>query len=142
MFGDAGSGLDEHELDELYTGGTKYLREKFPDLRPVEKAPSLTTINSCGFKIYGRSDYDEETDSYMTTQFFVLLFIPFFPVARYRVRMVPREKYKLLGMTMEKGNQSYQFLGKGAMRPLEKVWLVLMGLFFLMLVSLSFVRSH
>ena len=107
-----------------------YLSEKFPDLKPISKAPSLTTINTVGFKIYGRSDYDEETYTYMTTQFFVALFVPLFPVVRYCVHKIPREKYKLLGITMEKAAQNYQFLGQGALRPFEKLWLVLAGAFF------------
>jgi hypothetical protein len=77
----------------------------FPELSPVDKAPSLTTLNTFGFKLYGKSDHDAETDSYMTTQYFVALYIPLFPVARYRV--------------ISEDGYSYSFLGKGKLRGMD-----------------------
>jgi len=77
------------------------------ELRPVRSTPSLTTINGFGFKLYGNSDYDPETDSYMTTHYFVALFIPLFPVARYRV--------------ISPDGSSFSFLGKGRLRTIDKV---------------------
>lgn len=79
----------------------------FPDLSPIDKAPSLTTINTFGFKLYGKSDRDDETDSYMTTQYFVALFIPLFPIARYRV--------------ISEDGHGYRFLGKGKLRGIDWV---------------------
>jgi hypothetical protein len=75
------------------------------ELEPVRKAPSLTTINAFGFKLYGKSDYDSDTESYMTTQYFVAMFLPLFPVARYRV--------------IEEEGSTYRFLGKGKLRPFD-----------------------
>jgi hypothetical protein len=43
------------------------------ELEPVRKAPSLFTLNTFGFKLYGKSDYDRETDSFMTTHSFRFL---------------------------------------------------------------------
>ena len=83
------------------------LSDSFPDLTPIDKAPSLTTINTFGFKLYGKSDYDAETDSYMTTQYFVVMFVPLFPVARYRV--------------ISEDGSSYRFLGKGKLRGVDWV---------------------
>ncbi|APV48872.1 hypothetical protein BWI17_03760 [Betaproteobacteria bacterium GR16-43] len=77
----------------------------FPDLSPIDKAPSLTTLNTFGFKLYGKSDYDDETDSYMTTHYFVALFIPLFPIARYRV--------------ISDDGDGYRFLGKGKLRGID-----------------------
>jgi len=79
----------------------------FPDLSPIDKAPSLTTVNTFGFKLYGKSDRDVETDSYMTTQYFVALFIPLFPIARYRV--------------ISEDGYGYKFLGKGKLRGIDWV---------------------
>jgi hypothetical protein len=81
--------------------------KEFPDLSPIDKAPSLTTMNTFGFKLYGKSDLDDETDSNMTTQYFVALFIPLFPIARYRV--------------ISEDGDSYRFLGKGKFRTVEWV---------------------
>ena len=83
------------------------LSNRFPDLSPVRKAPSLTTVNTMGFKLYGKSDRDEETDSYMTTHYFVAMFVPLFPIARYRV--------------ISEDGEGYRFLGKGKLRGID--WL-------------------
>ena len=51
----------------------------------ISSAPSLGTINGFGCTLYGSSDHDTETQSYATTYYFVALFVPIFPLARYRV---------------------------------------------------------
>ena len=79
------------------------------ELEPVRKAPSLFTINTFGFKLYGKSDYDPETDSFMATHYFVALFLPLIPIARYRV--------------ISEDGHSYRFLGKGKFRRLEFIHL-------------------
>jgi hypothetical protein len=76
-------------------------------LTPVRKAPSLTSINGFGFKLYGKSDHDPATGSFMTTHYFIGLFIPLFPIARYRV--------------VSPGYGQYQFLGKGRLRGIDKL---------------------
>lgn len=81
------------------------------ELSPMGSAPSLTTINGFGFKLYGKSDYDPETDSYMTTHYFVALFVPLFPLGRYRV--------------ISPDGSSYSFLGKGKLRGFDKAHLVI-----------------
>jgi hypothetical protein len=75
------------------------------DLEPISSAPSLHTINGCGFTMYGSSDHRPD-GSYMTTYYFVILAIPLFPIARYRV--------------MHTGGNSYKFLGKGHLRTFDK----------------------
>ena len=79
------------------------------DLEPVRKAPTLFTINTFGFKLYGKSDYDHETDSFMTTHYFVVLMLPLFPIARYRV--------------ISEDGVSYRFIGKGKFRQLDFIHL-------------------
>lgn len=69
----------------------------FGTLKPIASAPSLRTINGIGFKLYGRSDNDPETNSYVTTYYFVALFIPVFPIARYRIIDVGGNRYSFLG---------------------------------------------
>lgn len=80
------------------------------DLRPVEKAPSLSTINGIGFKLYGNTDRNPSDGSYIATYYFVLLYIPIFPISRYRVT--------------SSGN-SYRFLGKGKLRTFDKLHLAI-----------------
>ena len=78
----------------------------FGALKPISSAPSLNTINGVGFRLYGNSDYDAETQSYATTRYFVALFIPIFPVGRYRVVDVSGNRYRFLGkLPLRKGDR-------------------------------------
>jgi hypothetical protein len=99
---------------------------EFSDLSKIEKAPSLMTINTFGFRLYGNSDYDEATDSYMATQYLVAMFIPIFPVARYRV-------------TSDDGH-SYEFFGKGKLRRFEKIHMTIV--FAILLYAAYKVNRH
>ena len=85
----------QERLSEVGAAARK--QRVFGSLKPIEKAPSLSTINGIGFKMYGKSDPDPETDSYLTTYYFVALFIPVFPIARYRIREVAGNRYSFLG---------------------------------------------
>src|SRR5262249_58593543 len=79
-------------------------------------APSLWTMNGFGFRLYGKTQVDPATGSYMTTYYFVALFIPLIPICRYRVK--------------DAGNNSYSFLGKAPLRKFDR-WqlaLVVLGL--------------
>jgi hypothetical protein len=71
----------------------------------ILSVPRLWTFNGVGFTVYGATDHDAVTGSYMTTYYFVSLFIPLFPICRYRV--------------IRSGNV-YQFLDRGPLRPSDK----------------------
>jgi hypothetical protein len=91
------------------------------DLRPISSAPSLSTINGIGFKLYGSTNKNPANGSYMATYYFAVLFIPIFPIARYRV--IPT-------------GAGYRFLGKGPLRPFDKWHLaVSIGLIVLMFMN-------
>ena len=77
----------------------------FGALTPISSAPSLRTINGFGFALYGNSDFDPATHSYATTYYFVALFVPIFPIGRYRVISV---------------GQEYRFLGKLPLRKADR----------------------
>ncbi len=79
--------------------------KRFHGLTPVKKAPSLQTINGIGFTIYGKTDNDPSDGSYIGTYYFCVLFIPLFPLARYRV--IPT-------------GGGYRFLGKGPLRTFDR----------------------
>ena len=55
--------------------------------------------------MYGETDRDPEDGTYITTYYFVVLFIPIIPIARYRV--------------LAAGN-SYRFIGKAPLRAVDK----------------------
>jgi tetratricopeptide (TPR) repeat protein len=76
---------------------------------PIEAAPSLSTVNGIGFRLYGQSDVDPETGSYSSNHYFTVLHFPIFPVGRYRV--------------ISSGANGYHFLGKLPFRNLEKLHL-------------------
>lgn len=82
----------------------KFARE---GLIPISSAPSLSTINGCGLRLYGRDDIDPGNGSYLATYYFVFLFIPIIPLNQYRV--------------ISHGN-SYQFLGKKPLEGFKKIW--------------------
>ncbi len=77
------------------------------DLKPISSAPPLGSVNGIGTTLYGRSDHDIKTNSYLTTLYFIVLAIPIFPIARYRV-------------IASEGN-SYRFLGKAPLRRVDVV---------------------
>ena len=78
---------------------------KLGDLSPISSAPSLSTIYGIGFSLYGSTDHDNETGSYLSTYYFTFLFIPVFPIRRYRV--IPT-------------GGGYRFLGKERLRAFDK----------------------
>jgi hypothetical protein len=83
-------------------------QQVFAGLSSVSSAPSLRTINGCGFMLYGSTDPDPGTNSYMATYYFVVFFCPIFPISRYRV--------------ISSGN-GYRFLAKGPLRVFDKIHL-------------------
>lgn len=91
----------------------------YGDLEPIDSAPSLYTINGCGVTLYGNTDHDSESGSYMATYYFVLVFIPIFPICRYRV--------------ISSGGNSYRFLGKGPLRTFDK-WHIAISAFLILLM--------
>jgi hypothetical protein len=69
----------------------------FGQLRPISGAPPLGTLNGVGFKLYGRADYDPDSRSYVSTLYFVFIFIPIVPLARYRVIDAGEDAYRFVG---------------------------------------------
>lgn len=77
----------------------------YGNLTPISSAPSLSTINGIGMAMYGSTDHDPVSKSYLSTYCFIMLFIPIFPICRYRV--------------ISTGN-GYRFLGKAPLRTFDK----------------------
>ena len=77
------------------------------DLEPIDRAPSLHTTNGWGTMLYGSSDPEKRTGSYLTTRYFTAFFIPLCPLSRYRVRTV--------------GDGRYEFLGRAPLRNLDRI---------------------
>ncbi|BDX02836.1 hypothetical protein MACH16_15840 [Marinomonas pontica] len=77
----------------------------YEELRPIKSAPNPRMINGTGTKLYGSTDRDQVSGSFITTYYFVILAIPILPISRYRV--IPTDK-------------GYRFLGKTHLRTLDK----------------------
>ncbi len=92
------------------------VEELFRGLKPIDRAPSLSTTNGFGFRLYGKTDIDPIEGSYLTTYYFVALGIPLIPICRYRV--------------VDKGRGMYSFLWKAPLRNVDRLHLglVLAGL--------------
>jgi CRISPR/Cas system CSM-associated protein Csm2 small subunit len=79
---------------------------------PVPNAPTMASINGIGSKMYG------------DTLWFIILFIPFYPIARYKV---------------EVNGKYYSFLGKLPIKTWQTVWriVVIIGVVVFGLIALS-----
>ena len=107
-----------HKNLEIVRKNEKLLGE----LRPISSAPSLYIINGIGTTLYGSSDPDNDTGSYLSTYYFVFFFIPLFPICRYRV--IPT-----VG--------GYRFIGKAPLRTFDKWHIaVSLGLIAWMFISM------
>jgi tetratricopeptide (TPR) repeat protein len=61
------------------------LESKFPDMRPLKIAPSMTSLLGCGFRLYGARNHDVDTNSDVRTHYFCLFFLPVLALGAYRV---------------------------------------------------------
>lgn len=95
----------------------------YGDLTPISSAPSLHTINGIGTTMYGSTDHDPASGSYLSTYYFVFFAIPIFPISRYRV--IPT------------GN-GYRFLGKAPLRTFDKWHIAIsLGLIAWMIINMQ-----
>lgn len=75
-------------------------KKLYGDMQPISSAPSLRTINGCGFMLYGHSDpieFNIIEHTYVSTLYFVFFFIPIFPITRYRVSSNFDGSYRFYG---------------------------------------------
>jgi len=96
------------ELKEIVDQNLQVYRQNvsYADLKPISSAPSLSRWNGIGFHLYGSTDHDADTKSYLSTYYFVIFLIPFFPICRYRVIPI---------------DNGYRFLGKAPLRRFDKI---------------------
>ncbi len=104
------------------------LSDRFPDLKPIRKTPTLGTINGIGLTINGSRDHDPETGTYVASHCFSLLFIPLFAIGAYRVARA------------EEGG--WYFLGKEPLSAFAKGWNCLVLASILVGVGYGWWNSH
>ncbi|MCA9691760.1 MAG: hypothetical protein KC636_19300 [Myxococcales bacterium] len=89
--------------------------------KPLEKAPTLFTLNGCGVRMYGERDLLDD-GSYVSTRFATLVFLPLFPIDAFRV--APGE------------DGGWYFLARAPLSRVARVWrYAAAGLFALLLIS-------
>ncbi len=66
-------------------------------LEPMQGSPGLSTLNGIGARVYGSQERNPEDGTYITTQFFTLLFLPLWPLAQYLVAKAPGEGWIFFG---------------------------------------------
>lgn len=120
----ADTDLKKHILNNQHIADKNI--ELFSNLKPISAAPSLSAANSStGFKLIGASDHDTETESFLSTHYFVFFYIPLFPIGRYRVVKIPN---------------GYRFLGKVPLRNIDK-WHLFISLGLIALAVFSMILN-
>lgn len=84
------------------------LKELFPDMRPVQKAPSIGSVNGFGTALYGARDKCNQTGAEVKTLWLTALYIPLIAFAAYRVVRAP--------------DGGWYFLGRENVSVLAKAW--------------------
>ncbi len=107
----AQAALRSHVSKEANSGRKRrqqqYLDDPYLWLEPLKKAPSLHTVNGIGTMLYGHYKPSPE-GLYVATLWFVLVFIPVFPISAYVVRKAS-------------GN-SWNFYAKAPLPPFARLW--------------------
>jgi hypothetical protein len=88
------------------------------NIKEISSPPPLVSVSGIGFDIYGKSDEDQETGSYLTTYCFTFFYIPLFAITRYRVRYEYIKAKSFFGKPTDK----YIFMGKTHLRDFEKIY--------------------
>ncbi len=65
-------------------------------LEPLKKAPTMSTVNGIGTKLYGESEREAD-GTYVSTLFFCFFFIPIVPIAQYLVKPAGGRKWSFYG---------------------------------------------
>lgn len=61
------------------------LFDRFPQMKPIKRMPTLSRVNGCGVALYGSRDHDAQTGTYVKTWCISLAFIPVICLKAYRV---------------------------------------------------------
>ena len=70
----------------------------YDGMKPLKAPPSLTLVNGVGTRLLGKHDPDARTGTYVSTLYFLALFVPLFPIRRYRVRDAEKRGWHFLGV--------------------------------------------
>jgi tetratricopeptide (TPR) repeat protein len=71
--------------------------DKFPQMQPVHNPPRMMRVHGIGTTLIGSRDHDPETDTYVKTLAFTILFLPVLALGAYRVAGSPEGGWYFLG---------------------------------------------
>jgi hypothetical protein len=91
----AASDEERQTIDEWVEIARK--RIALEGVKRIDSPPTMFTFNGIGTRLYGRRDYDSQSQSYVATLYFTFIFFPILPLASYRVREVGGGQYQFLG---------------------------------------------
>jgi len=91
----ASSDDERQTIDEWIEAAKK--RIALEGVKKIDSPPSMFTFNGIGTKLYGKRNYDANTQSYIATLYFTFIFFPVLPLGSYRVRYVGGNQYQFLG---------------------------------------------
>jgi hypothetical protein len=91
------------------------LRDRRWFLEPITSAPTMSSVNGIGTKLYGESERAPD-GTHVATLFFIVLFIPIYPIAQYLVQ--------------ELGGRKWSFYGKVPPSPVIVAWRLVVKLAF------------
>lgn len=91
----AASDEERQTIDEWVELAKKRLA--LDGLKQIDSPPTMYTFNGIGTRLYGKRNYDPQTQSYIATLYFTFVFLPIFPFASYRVRDAGGNRYQFLG---------------------------------------------
>ena len=96
----------------------------FDKMKPVNKPPSMYTMNGVGSTVYGRRDFDKESQTYVKTQVICVLFVPLFAIGAYRVKDCETGGWYFLGKVPLSGlAKVYNYLALAAILALSAtIW--------------------
>jgi tetratricopeptide (TPR) repeat protein len=82
----------------------------------IEKAPTMSTVNGIGTRLYGKSDVDRSDGSYVATLYATIFYFPVFPLSCWVVTDAPA-KSGWFG-----GRQSWYFRAKVPLSVFHRAW--------------------
>jgi hypothetical protein len=110
---------NQRDLDDLQRRNdavaairTDIIARRGEDLKPDDTVGGhgLITFNGMGIALFGRSDFDPATDTFVATKWLMCL-LPLLPLGRYRVHATSAGFWR----------RSYIFIGRVPLRPLDWV---------------------
>lgn len=93
--GFASSDQERQTIDEWIQLAKKRL--VLEGVKQIDKAPTMSTINGIGTRLYGKRNYDLASQTYVATLYFTFFYAPIFPLSAYRVRSAGGNQYQFLG---------------------------------------------